>query len=96
MTAQIILWIYIGLLVGGGMMGFIKGGSKISLISSVAFAVPLILCDLKVIEFQNARWVLIVLLFVFAVRFGKTRKFMPSGMLVLVTLGTLAALQFVK
>ena len=64
MTAQIILWIYIGLLVGGGMMGFIKGGSKISLISSVAFAVPLILCDLKVIEFQNARWVLIVLLFV--------------------------------
>src|SRR5437868_2997629 len=33
-----VLWIYIALLVVGGLMGFIKGKSKISLISSVLFA----------------------------------------------------------
>ena len=96
MTSHIVLWIYIALLVGGGMMGLIKGGSKISLITSVAFAVPLILCDLNVTQFQHARWILIALLFVFAWRFSQSKKFMPSGLLVMLTLGTLAALQFVK
>ena len=96
MTLQIILWIYIALLVGGGMMGLIKGGSKISLITSVLFAVLLILCELRVIDFQYARWILLVLILVFAWRFALTKKFMPSGMLVLITLATLAALQFAK
>ena len=96
MKLQIILWIYIALLIGGGMMGLIKGGSKISLFTSVAFAIPLILCELRVIEFQFARWVLLALVIVFAWRFSKSKKFMPSGLLVLLTLATLAALQFVK
>jgi len=34
-----ILWIYIVLLVAGGVMGLVKGRSRISLIASVAFAV---------------------------------------------------------
>ena len=96
MTLKIILWIYIALLVGGGMMGLIKGGSKISLITSVAFAVPLILCEFAVIQFQYARWILLALLVVFSWRFSQSKKFMPSGLLVMLTLGTLAALQFVK
>ncbi len=96
MTLKIILWIYIALLVGGGMMGFVKAGSKISLISSVAFAVLLILCEFGVIRFDYARWILLALLVVFAIRFARTKKFMPSGLLVILTLGMLAALQFVK
>ena len=96
MTLKLILWIYIALLVGGGMMGLIKGGSKISLIVSVAFAVPLILCEFGVIPFQHARWILLGLLVVFAWRFSQSKKFMPSGLLVLLTLGTLIAEQFVK
>jgi uncharacterized membrane protein (UPF0136 family) len=96
MTLKIILWIYIALLVGGGMMGLIKGGSKISLIASVAFAVALILCEFAVIRFEYARWILVLLLVVFAFRFARTKKFMPAGMLVLLTLAMLAALQFVK
>ena len=96
MTLKIILWIYIALLVGGGMMGLIKAGSKISLITSVTFAVLLILCEFAVIRFEYARWILLVLLVVFAIRFAKTKKFMPSGLLVILTLGMLAALQLVK
>ena len=96
MTLKLILWIYIALLVGGGMMGLIKGGSKISLIVSVAFAVPLILCEFGVIPFQDARWILLGLLVVFAWRFSQSKKFMPSGLLVLLTLATLIAEQYVK
>ena len=96
MTLKLILWIYIALLIGGGMMGLIKGGSRISLIVSAAFAVPLILCEFGVIPFQDARWILLGLVVVFVWRFSKSKKFMPSGLLILLTLGTLAALQFVK
>ncbi|MEY2411212.1 MAG: Transrane protein [Verrucomicrobiota bacterium] len=96
MTPQIVLWIYIVLLIAGGMMGLIKGKSKISLITSVAFAVPLILCEFNVIQFQVARWILIALLIVFAWRFSQSKKFMPSGLLVFLTLATLVGLYFLK
>jgi uncharacterized membrane protein (UPF0136 family) len=95
MTPQIILWIYIVLLVAGGAMGLIKGGSKISLIMSVAFAIPLILCGLGVIGFGIAKWLLIALLVVFTMRLLKTKKFMPSGLMLMVTLLALAGLQFI-
>ena len=92
MTPQVILWIYIGLLVGGGIMGLVKGGSKISLITSVAFAIPLILCEFNVIPFNAAKWILLVLLVVFAWRFSKSKKFMPAGLLLVLTLAALAGM----
>jgi uncharacterized membrane protein (UPF0136 family) len=95
MTPQIVLWIYIGLLVAGGMVGLIKGGSKISLIMSVVCAVPLILCDLNVIPFRYATWILIALFVMFGWRFAQSKKFMPMGLLCALTLATLAALQFI-
>jgi uncharacterized membrane protein (UPF0136 family) len=94
MTPPIVLWIYIALLVAGGIMGLIKGGSKISLIMSVAFAIPLILCVLGKLEFGIAKWLLIALLVVFTMRLVKTKKFMPSGLMLMVTLLALAGLQF--
>jgi len=95
-TPQIVLWIYIALLIAGGMMGLIKGGSRISLITSVAFAVPLILCQAGVIRFDVAKWILLGLLVVFVWRFAQSKKFMPAGLLMLLTLGAWAALQFLK
>jgi uncharacterized membrane protein (UPF0136 family) len=92
MTAQVILWIYIGLLVGGGIMGLVKGGSKISLITSVAFAIPLILCEFDTLPFKYAKLILIALLVVFAWRFSESKKFMPGGLLLLLTLGALAGM----
>jgi uncharacterized membrane protein (UPF0136 family) len=92
MTAQSILWIYIVLLVGGGIMGLVKGGSKISLISSVAFAIPLILCEFDVLPFQYARWILLALLALFGWRFSQSKKFMPGGLLLVLTLAALIGL----
>ena len=55
MTPNTVLWIYITLLVAGGLMGFLKAKSKISLLMSLAFAVPLALCALGLIPFAYDR-----------------------------------------
>jgi uncharacterized membrane protein (UPF0136 family) len=88
--AEKILWIYIVLLVVGGLIGFFKAKSKVSLIMSVTFAALLVLCALGII-FQPyvADILLAALLIVFALRLGKTKKFMPSGMMLIVTLAAL-------
>jgi len=92
MNAHTILWIYIGLLIGGGIMGLVKGGSKISLITSVAFAIPLILCEFNVLRFDYAKWILLALLAIFAWRFSQSKKFMPGGLLLVLTLAALFGL----
>ena len=92
-SSVIVLWIYIVLLLGGGLMGFLKAGSKISLITSAAFALPLVLCALGIITPIYIAEILIGLLaVVFGVRFAKGKKFMPSGMMLVLSAITLAAL----
>ncbi len=89
--ANTILWVYIGLLIIGGLMGFLKAGSKISLVSSLVFAVLLALFAAGVIPWPpGADIVLLVLVAVFLMRYGKTRKFMPSGLMIVLTLLALA------
>jgi uncharacterized membrane protein (UPF0136 family) len=56
----------------------------------VAFAVPLILCNLDVIPFHVSTWILIGLLVVFAWRLTKSKKFMPGGLLLILTVLALA------
>jgi uncharacterized membrane protein (UPF0136 family) len=85
-----ILWIYIILLVAGGVMGLVKGRSKISLIASVAFAIPLILCAVDVIPFRYSTWILVALLAFFGWRLLKSPKFMPAGLMTILTVLALA------
>ena len=91
MTANKVLWIYIVLLVIGGLIGFLKGKSKVSLIMSVVFAALLSLCATRVI-FQPyvADILLATLLVVFGMRLAKTKKFMPSGLMLILTVAALA------
>ena len=91
MNRTTILWIYIVLLVAGGLVGFFKAGSKASLIASTAFAAALVLCAIGVI-FQPhvADIILAVLLVFFAMRLGKSKKFMPNGLMLVLTVATLA------
>jgi len=91
MNPQTVLWIYIVLLVVGGLIGFLKAKSQVSLIMSVAFAAALSLCAAGII-FQPyvADILLVALIAVFTVRLVKTRKFMPAGMMLIVTIVTLA------
>jgi uncharacterized membrane protein (UPF0136 family) len=93
--ANWILWIYILLLLGGGLFGYYKAGSKVSLITSAVFAALLVLTTVP--HFLDAQFasklatiLMAVLLVVFAVRLSKTGKFMPSGLMLTVTGLTLA------
>jgi uncharacterized membrane protein (UPF0136 family) len=92
-----VLWIYIILLVVGGLIGFLKGKSKISLNMSVGFAAGLALCAIP--NFLDAGFrhnlanlLLAILLVVFGIRLAKTKKFMPSGMMLIATVIALALL----
>jgi len=87
----IVLWVYIVLLLGGGLMGFLKAGSKISLITSAAFALPLVLCAISVIPLYPVAPILLGLLAaVFCVRYARGKKFMPSGLMGLLSIVVLA------
>jgi len=94
MNPHLILWIYIALLVVGGLIGFLKAKSQVSLYMSVGFAAALALCAVRgLLDANLARTVadvlMIVLLVVFAIRLAKTKKFMPAGMMLVVTLAAL-------
>jgi uncharacterized membrane protein (UPF0136 family) len=84
--ANTVLWVYIVLLVVGGLIGFLKAKSKVSLIMSVTFAALLTLCAVgAVFKYYMADIFLAALLVVFAIRLAKTKKFMRSGMMLILS-----------
>jgi uncharacterized membrane protein (UPF0136 family) len=91
MQNNTILWIYIVLLLAGGLIGFLKAGSKVSLIMSAAFASALVLCAIGIIFKPYVADILMaVLIVVFAMRLAKTKKFMPAGLMFAITVVALA------
>jgi uncharacterized membrane protein (UPF0136 family) len=91
MSPNTVLWVYIVLLIAGGVMGFVKAGSKASLIASSIFAAILALCATGVINWAHAADVVLAFLLVFfGMKFAKGKKFMPSGMMCILTVVTLA------
>jgi uncharacterized membrane protein (UPF0136 family) len=96
-----VLWIYIVLLLVGGLIGFFKAKSKVSLITSAVFAALLVLTTLPNVlqrSFANnlVNVIMALLLVVFAIRLAKTKKFMPSGLMLVVTIVALALRNLVK
>jgi uncharacterized membrane protein (UPF0136 family) len=92
-----VFWIYIVLLLVGGLIGYFRGKSPVSLYMSVGFAVALMLTTLsRVFQPGFAQGVrnllLAALLVVFAIRLVKTRKFMPAGLMLALTVAALALL----
>jgi uncharacterized membrane protein (UPF0136 family) len=91
MTPNKILWIYIVVLVAGGLVGLLKANSKISLIMSLAFAAALALCATNIVQVrQLADIILIFLVVFFGLRFAKSKKFVPAGLMSILTAATLA------
>jgi len=93
--AETVLWTYIVLLVIGGLIGFLKAGSKVSLLTSVVAGAVLALTAIRGLLHPTlarglADTIMAVLLVVFAVRLSKTRKFMPSGLMLALTIVALA------
>lgn len=75
------------MLLAGGLVGFLKAGSRISLITSGAFAVVLSAAALRGLgPTYVVDLILVVLLAVFAARYAKGKKFMPAGFMGCVTL----------
>lgn len=96
-----VLWVYIVLLLIGGLIGFIKARSKVSLIASAVFAALLITTTFRGVFKPDfalllANLTLVALLLVFTVRLAKTRKFMPSGMILAATVAVLALVNLVR
>jgi uncharacterized membrane protein (UPF0136 family) len=92
--ANSVLWVYIVLLLVGGLIGFFKAKSKVSLISSSVFAAVLVLTQTGIFKASVSlilvNVLLAALLVVFAIRLTKTKKFMPSGLILVLTIVTLA------
>jgi uncharacterized membrane protein (UPF0136 family) len=95
---NIVFWCYIVLLLIGGLFGFLKAGSKISLITSAVAAALLILTRTGILAYSFSReladLIMLALLIVFAVRLTKTKKFIPSGLMMLLTALVLLLLNF--
>jgi uncharacterized membrane protein (UPF0136 family) len=93
MNPTTVLWAYIVLLVAGGVMGFVKAGSKMSLLTSLAFAAALALCNANVVQVKHLTDIILAILIVFfGMRFAKGKKFMPMGLMAILTVLTLALL----
>jgi len=94
--ASLVLWIYIVLLLAGGLVGFLKAGSKVSLYMSAGFAAALAIAAVPgrpldpAVANSLVNVLMAALLVVFAIRLAKTRKFMPSGLMLAVTALALA------
>ena len=82
----IVLIIYIVLLELGGLMGFMKAGSKASLIASSIFAAILLLFVFNILPFAYNWIVLVFLLVFFGKRFAQSKKMMPNGMMAALTI----------
>lgn len=99
MNPNTVLWAYIVLLLAGGLIGFLKAGSRTSLLTSAVSAAILILTTLKSV-FQPgfrqaaAEIIMAALLVVFAIRLSKTKKFVPSGLMLVLTVIALALFHF--
>lgn len=91
MTASV-LAVYLVLLVAGGLIGWLKAGSRVSLFTALAFAAVLAVCGYGPVPHGPVLVPVLlgVLLAVFVARWLKTRKFMPAGLMVMATAVALA------
>jgi uncharacterized membrane protein (UPF0136 family) len=87
-----LLLLYAVLVMAGGVMGYLKAKSKPSLISGLISGTTLLAAWwISLTQSYNAGIALatclaIALLVVFALRFRKTNKFMPAGLMAIISL----------
>ena len=97
----IIVWIYGGLVLAGGLMGWVKARSKPSLIFGTVFGVALIVVGIGIHQGRaNDVWVAAglagLLAIIMGIRFAKTRKFMPAGLMTILGVAVLASLLLLR
>jgi len=85
------VWVYGVIMILGGIAGFVKVGSKASLISGVGFGLMLLVSGFGVWQGSQgcllaAEVIALLLVVLFAMRYAKKRRFMPAGMLAILSL----------
>jgi uncharacterized membrane protein (UPF0136 family) len=85
------IWVYGTIMMLGGIMGYLKVGSKASLIAGVGMGLVLLASGLGVWRGSEdslivAEVIAALLLVIFAIRLAKTKRFMPAGMLAFLSL----------
>lgn len=92
-AGQIALAVYAFLLIGGGVLGYVKAQSKPSLIAGGLSGIFALLClaltTVGGLGFWPAALLAVIMVTVFGARLAKTRKLMPSGVLLVLSLGLL-------
>jgi uncharacterized membrane protein (UPF0136 family) len=89
-TVAITLWIYIALLISGGVAGWLKAGSQASLFTSLISAIGVALSALRIAPLLVAQMIMGALAVFFFVRFTKTKKVMPALVMVIASAAALA------
>ncbi len=82
----LMVWVYAAVVLLGGVMGWVKARSKASVYSGLTFGVLLILCGLAMwdgrrIGLTTATGIAVALTVIMGVRFAKSKKFMPAGLM---------------
>ncbi len=99
-VGQVILVVYAILLGVGGYIGFRKAGSKASLRAGISTAIATLVCSMisinhPVTGFWAGAGIGVLMMITFGSRFAKTRKFMPAGMLGILSLAVVIAMALV-
>ena len=92
---QVLFAAYGAMMMVGGVLGYKKAGSKMSLYSGIVSGIVILIGVLLAsgnpgLGFGIIVLASLVLTGVFAIRFKKTKQFMPSGMLLTLSLLSLA------
>lgn len=87
---SIVTFVYALIIFIGGVIGHLKAGSQLSLYMGVAFAILLILAGLWMTYRNKAGYVAVlvlicVLTLFFGYRLAITEKFMPAGMMLIIS-----------
>lgn len=90
---------YGAIVIGGGLTGYLKAQSLISLIMGLAFGIPIIAAGFTIMRgylsgFYTSAALIGVLTLFFHYKFVTTQTFMPSGMMAVISILTLLAMFF--
>jgi uncharacterized membrane protein (UPF0136 family) len=85
------IWVYGTIMILGGIAGYVKVGSKASLLAGVGMGLALLATGYGVWQGSEhslvaAEVIALLLVVLFAVRYAKSRRFMPAGMLAILSL----------
>ncbi len=97
MKTAIVLFVYAGIIEAGGVAGFVKAGRRASLIASSVFGALLVAAGAMLwldvtAGLYFAFIITMALVGLFGSRFSRTKKFMPAGLMLVVSVIVLGAL----